>query len=113
MQWRYKKLFLGILSFISSVKNIDLLDFFTVTSIKEAQHKTKRPPTRVVFSFVARGARFAPRTPQPLRGGGREWVSKRKHHGVVFSRRDTPQSKERGEVYLLHRSSTTMFSEGQ
>jgi hypothetical protein len=43
----------------------------------------------------------------------REWVSKRKHHGVVFSRRDTPQSKERGKPRLLRRRRATMFSEGQ
>ena len=31
----------------------------------------------------------------------REWVSKRKDAGGIFSRRDTPQSKEKGSEAVL------------
>lgn len=36
------------------------------------------------------------------------WVSKRKSHGVAFSRRDTPQSKECAEPSMRRREQTTM-----
>ena len=55
------------------------------------------------FWFCKREAE--PRTPSGYR---RSWVSKRKHHRAVFSRRETPQSKESAEPSTHRRQRMTM-----
>ena len=59
---------------------------------------------RVLFFWFCK-RETEPRTPSGYR---RSWVSKRKHHRAVFSRRETPQSKESAEPSARRRPRMTM-----